>query len=126
MAWGDAVVCLPADGQDYNATSQDVTIPAGSNRGCVNFTIINDDIALEGDEQFRVTFTVPDPAQAALVNTTDSSSIVTIRDDDSECSHALSIGPALTMMHPLPQLKLSPTSDRRCTTPLKAQLLKSV
>ena len=62
-----------------------MTIPTGSARGCVNFDIINDSIALEPRESFTVMFTVPDPGQAALVNITDPSSTVTIVDNDGEC-----------------------------------------
>ena len=76
---------LILDGQDYiSGSPQDVTIPAGSNRGCVNFTIINDNIA-EEQEQFEVTFAIPNAAEAQLINVTDASSNVTIVDNDGEC-----------------------------------------
>ena len=61
-----------------------MTIPAGSNKGCVNFTIIDDNIAEEPDEQFEVTFALPNAAEAQLINVTDASSNVTIVDNDGK------------------------------------------
>ena len=82
--------CLTVDGQDYNSGSpQEVTIPAGSNRACVNYTIIDDEIANELNEQFEVMFTIPNAAEARLVNITDPSSTVTIVDNDGECGYEL-------------------------------------
>ena len=63
-----------------------MTIPAGSNRACVNYTIIDDDIAEELHEQFEVTLTIPNAAEARLITVTNSSSTVTIVDNDGECA----------------------------------------
>ena len=83
VAW---YICITVDGDDYTSSHpQDVTIPAGLNRTCVNFTIINDDIAEELHEQFKVTFTIPNTAEARLIIATNSSAIVTIVDNDGEC-----------------------------------------
>ena len=62
-----------------------MTIPAGSIRACVNYTIIDDDIAEEPDEQFQVFFTIPNAAEALLLIVTNASTNVTIVDNDGEC-----------------------------------------
>ena len=77
---------ITVDGQDYTSGSpQDVTIPAGSNRACVNYTIIDDENAEELHEDFEVIFTIPNPAEARHITVTNASSTVTIVDNDGEC-----------------------------------------
>ena len=56
-----------------------MTVAAGQTMACVNYTIINDNIAREGNEQFRVMFSIPETAR---VSTPDTRSTVTIVDDD--------------------------------------------
>ena len=55
-----------------------VTFSGGRTVACVNFTITTDDIALEGNETFTVSFVPPSGTQAG----TPANSTVTIIDDD--------------------------------------------
>ena len=62
-----------------------MTIPAGSNRACVNYTIDDDFNAEELHEVFIVMFEIPNAAEARLVDIRNSSSTVIIVDNDGEC-----------------------------------------
>ena len=72
-----------AAGEDYDGTSQQVTIPASASPSevCFNIQIINDSIS-ERDEEFLVSFQLPldSGAQVGPLNST----CVSIIDDDSE------------------------------------------
>ena len=48
------------DGIDFISGTQTASFAAGSTRACVEFIIVNDNIALEGDETFTATFATPD------------------------------------------------------------------
>lgn len=64
-----------ADNLDYVPETQTVTFRAGTSRACTSFQIIDDTIALEENEQFRVDFVDP---SSTLMET----ACVTIIDDD--------------------------------------------
>ena len=51
---------------------------ANSDTACVEFTVVDDMIALEGDETFTVTFTTP----LGIIPGSPSTATVTIIDDD--------------------------------------------
>ena len=51
---------------------------ANSDTACVEFTVLDDTIALEGDETFTVTFTTP----SGTIPGSPSTATVTIKDDD--------------------------------------------
>ena len=77
--------CTIVAGHDYTSNNpQDVSIPAGSNKTCINYTIIDDDFAEELHERFEVILTIPNAAEARFVIITNSSSTVTIVDTDGE------------------------------------------
>ena len=63
---------------DFVSRTQTASFAAGSTRACVEFIIVDDDIALEGDETFTATFATPDGFMASEP----SISTVTIIDDD--------------------------------------------
>ena len=60
-----------------------MTFSADKNKLCVPFKINDDNIALEGDETFEVTFTILSGSSTARNGST-LRSTVTIEDDDSE------------------------------------------
>lgn len=79
------LLCLFTSGAgndaDYVGLSTTVTFPAGSvdnDTQCLNVSITDDDIAVEGDETFNVTLTESDDG----VMTGDSMQIITIMDDE--------------------------------------------
>jgi len=57
-----------------------VTIPAAASQACADIPIIDDDIALEGDETFQVTLVVPPGTPSSHPDT----ATVTIKDDDGK------------------------------------------
>ena len=63
---------------DFISGTQTASFAAGSTRACVEFIIVDDSIALEGDETFTATFATPD----GILAENPSTSIVTIIDDD--------------------------------------------
>ena len=63
---------------DFVSGIQTASFAAGSTRACVEFIIVDDSIALEGDETFTATFATPD----GFLAEDPSTSIVTIIDDD--------------------------------------------
>lgn len=76
-------VCVPSKpgGADFIVTSAQVTIPSDETEACTDIPIIDDDLALEGDEVFEVDvvpppFLIPPPP-----------SNVFILDNDSEFMH---------------------------------------
>lgn len=69
---------------DYDAGQpRTVIIRSGDTEACINFTIINDDLAREPNERFEVRSRIPEPL-ATVVNLTDPTSTVTIIDEDRE------------------------------------------
>ena len=73
------IVSNTADsGSDFLAGTQTASFTAGSTRACVNFVIIDDDLALEGDETFTATFETPD----GFASVDPSTATVTIIDND--------------------------------------------
>ena len=61
------------------------SFPAGSTRACVNFAILDDTLALEGDETFTATFETPD----GFISVKPSTATVTILDDDGMYSRQI-------------------------------------
>ena len=62
-----------------------VTFAAGETEACTNFVVVDDLLALEGDETFVVDYVVPPGVQSG----TPSSTTVTIVDDDRKlCTHS--------------------------------------
>ena len=77
--WDNPFLSNTADsGSDFLAGTQTASFTAGSTRTCVNFVIIDDDLALEGDETFTATFETPD----GFVSADPTTATVTIVDDD--------------------------------------------
>ena len=70
----------PTATADFVPATQTITFPVSTtvSRVCTSFQITNDTIALEGNEQFRVDFTVPAGTQTGVIDT----ACVTIIDDD--------------------------------------------
>ena len=58
-----------------------MTIPPEDNMACVDVPIADDDIALEGDEEIRVTL---DPPTNPDVTVDSDPSTITMRDDDGK------------------------------------------
>ena len=65
-------------GDDFVVETLTAMFAANSDTACVEFTVVDDMIALEGDETFTVTFTTP----PAIVPGSPSAATVTIIDDD--------------------------------------------
>ena len=77
---------MTSDGQDYTGGDYPVIFPAGSTKANFSIPIIDDDI-FETDETFFLTLVIPPPAQDIGVMRGDPfMAIVTIIDDDGECS----------------------------------------
>lgn len=64
---------------DPNSIPDTVTIAATAERECFNGMVINDVLALEEDEQFRLTLFDPTPSGVIIGQGT---AIITIRDDN--------------------------------------------
>ena len=60
--------------------STTVTFAPDQDRVCVNISIIDDNIALEPDREFSVTFTVPSDVETGPTST----ATVTVADDDGK------------------------------------------
>ena len=60
---------------------RDVLFASDKNQLCIEFEIVDDQIALEGDEDFKVTFEINSGNTTALPGDT-SDSTVTIEDND--------------------------------------------
>ena len=101
FAWGlpfqycnDSITCVclshsnyvTSNGEDYTGGNYSVIFPAGSTKE--NFSIpIRDDDIYENDETFFLTLVIPQPAEDIGVMRGDPfMAIVTIIDDDGECS----------------------------------------
>ena len=73
-----------ADGSDFQSGTAMVTIPAGETRQCQDFPIIDDSVVeTPSEESFVVRITDVDPDMVDVGE--NSSTTVTIVDDDSEC-----------------------------------------
>ena len=78
-AYTDNHCIIPStEAEDFVAATETLTFQPGDDCVCFNTTVINDDIALEGDEQFRVIFS---ELNGATVGDIDEA-CVTIPDDD--------------------------------------------
>ena len=65
-------------GVDFIVETQTATFTAGSTEACVQFTVVDDALALEGDETFTVDFVAPPETERGSL----SPATVTIFDDD--------------------------------------------
>lgn len=65
-------------GADFVEETLTATFIAGSTEACVDFTVIDDSIALEGRETFAVVFVAPN----GTLSGTPSTATVTVVDDD--------------------------------------------
>ena len=72
-----------AGGDDYRIETLTASFSAGQIVSCVDFVLMDDDIALEGDETFTVDFVAPH----VIVKVSPLTATVTIEDDDGETSH---------------------------------------
>ena len=70
------------NGSDFVSETKTASFSAETTTACVEFDIIDDPLALEGDETFTVTFETPDRFQA----TDPMTATVTIVDDDGRGS----------------------------------------
>jgi len=80
-------ICLPRTAfADFIPSAQNVTLPVSENFSttCVNFEILDDRLALEGDEQFGVRFTLLAGLYDVRLEVGIQEAIVVISDDDSE------------------------------------------
>ena len=75
---GNHCIIPSTEAEDFVAETETLTFQPGEDCVCFNTTVINDDIALEGDEQFRVIFGETDKASVGSI----SEACVTIREDD--------------------------------------------
>ena len=65
-------------GDDFVVETLTAMFATNSDTACVEFTVLDDTIALEGDETFTVTFTTP----PGTIPGSPSTATVTIKDDD--------------------------------------------
>ncbi len=79
------VYLTPTASTDFEAATVRVTFQPSDDgqRVCATFIILDDDIALEGDEAFNVEFEFVDPNSGAQKGS-DAPGMVTIVDDDGE------------------------------------------
>ena len=77
------VVSQYIGGTDFIDEPRMVTIAAGDTEACTRFVVVDDSLALEGDETFVVDFEVPSGVQSGTPSTT----TVTIIDDDRMLIH---------------------------------------
>ena len=75
---GNHCIIPSTEPEDFVNKTETLTFQPGENCVCFNTTVIDDDIALEGDEQFRVIFGQLNGATVGDVNET----CVTIPDND--------------------------------------------
>ena len=68
---------------DFNLTTQTVTITAGTNSSMVNIPVTDDNI-VEGDETFSMSLTVPSSLGPGITTGTITSAVITIIDTSSE------------------------------------------
>ena len=73
-------------GNDFNPTTQTVTIVAGTNSSMVNIPVTVNNI-VEGDETFSMSLTVPSSLGPRIVAGAITSATVTIVDTSSELHH---------------------------------------
>ena len=66
-------------GNDFNSTTQTITINVGTNSSMVNIPVTDDNI-VEGNETFSMSFTIPLSLSSGMTTGTISSATVTIID----------------------------------------------
>ena len=85
MHFSAALVLLlyTAGDEDFTVSTQTVTFgPGRDRRQCVQFEILSDDVALEGNENFCGEFTIPDIPGVSKGDTDET--VITIIDTDSQ------------------------------------------
>ena len=83
---GPWVLCCTTDGVDYhylNGNTTHLSFLSNAAMICIAIEIVDDDLALEGVEEFSLMFNVSDPRIQVGRNTT---STVMILDNDGTCS----------------------------------------
>ena len=78
---------LIPSGNDFNSTTQAVTITAGTNSSMVNIPVTDDNI-VEGDETFSMSLTVPSLLGPGITTGTITSATVTIIDTTGKHYHS--------------------------------------
>ena len=78
---------LIPSGNDFNSTTQAVTITAGTNSSMVNIPVTDDNI-VEGDETFSMSLTVPSSLGPGITTGTITSATVTIIDTTGKHYHS--------------------------------------
>jgi hypothetical protein len=66
------------EGEDFTSSSATVVIPPDQTQGCADLPITDDELALEGDEEFMVSATV----EGGGLDPPTPPATVTIEDDD--------------------------------------------
>ena len=72
-----------AGGDDFRIETLTASFAAGQIVSCVDFVVIDDNIALEGDETFTVDFDAPD----GIDKESPPTATVTVKDNDGKTSH---------------------------------------
>ena len=67
---------------EFSSGAQNATFAAGDTEACATFTILDDDIVLEPEKQFSVTFSIPPEAPMQMGEISEAT--VTVIDDDSK------------------------------------------
>ena len=80
---GNHCIIPSTEPEDFVAETESLTFPPGEDCVCFNTTVIDDEIGLEGDEQFRVIFGVTNGASVGDI----SEACVTIIENDSMLLH---------------------------------------
>ena len=80
---GNHCIIPSTEAEDFVAETETLTFQPGEDCVCFNTTVIDDDIALEGNEQFRVIFGQTDKASVGDI----SEACVTIIENDSMLLH---------------------------------------
>ena len=74
---------LPIGGADFEQVSRTFSFPTGNDTACTTIAVMDDQVALEGAEQFTVELTLP-PGQPGLQLGTDRQTAITITDNDGK------------------------------------------
>ena len=79
--------CTQHTDYDPNSIPDTITIMAADDQACFTGTINDDELSLEGDEQFRLTLSNALPSEVFIGRGTTT---ITIHDNDGQCSTILS------------------------------------
>ena len=73
-------------GVDFEQISRTFSFPTGNDTACTAIAVVDDRVALEGEEQFTVELTLPPGEPAGLLLGTNSQTTITITDNDGRNS----------------------------------------